>query len=90
MELIDLYLKTSGTTDYISLRVKDIEGQRAYVNAWEPQTFESFGILGDMKSIYETMKQHVGADMHLNIKISRKKSTGNLPAIYYSLISIDK
>ncbi len=23
-----------------------------YVNAWEPQTFESFGILGDMKTIY--------------------------------------
>ena len=46
-----------------------------YVNAWEPQTFESFGILGDMKAIYKTMNQHVGADMHLNIKISRKKST---------------
>ena len=41
MEHSDIYLKTSGTTDYISLRVKDIEGQRTYVNAWEPQTFES-------------------------------------------------
>jgi hypothetical protein len=90
VELIDIYLKTSGSTDYLSLRVKDSDGQRAYVNAWDPQTFESFGILGEMKAIYEEMKQHVGADMHLNIKISRKKSTGNLPAIYYSLISIDK
>ena len=54
-----MYLNSSGTTDYISLRVKDIEGQRTYVNAWEPQTFESFGILGVMKAIYETMKRFI-------------------------------
>ncbi len=90
MELIDIYLKTSGTNHYLSLRVKDSAGHRTYVNAWEAQNFESFGLAGDVKTIYENMKQYVGSDLNLNIKISRKKINGNLPVVYYSLISIQK
>ena len=87
---MDIYFKTSGTSNYITLRVKDANNSRQYVNAWNAEVFESFGLTGDMKSIFNSLLEFVGKNLTLVIKIARKRGANDLPVVYYSLFSINQ